>query len=80
MTLPTLYLLGIFTFVRLIESSVEDILYGRAINRIRHYYLELAGEDALYFLMEGYDDPPGVTRNMGIPRPASSSSSRCRRW
>jgi hypothetical protein len=38
-TLPTLYVLGIFTFVRLVESSVEDILYGRAINRIRHYYL-----------------------------------------
>ena len=31
--LPTLFFLGIFTFVRLVESSVEDIGYGRAINR-----------------------------------------------
>jgi hypothetical protein len=64
--LPTLYALGIFTFVRLVELSVEDMLYGRAINRIRHYYLERAGEDARYFLMSGHDDPPGVLRNMGI--------------
>src|SRR5215211_3634248 len=42
--LPTLFFLGLFTFVRLVESSVEDIFYGRAINRIRHYYFELAGE------------------------------------
>src|SRR5690349_12066927 len=40
--LPTLYALGLFTFVRLVELSIEDIYYGRAINRIRHYYLEQA--------------------------------------
>jgi hypothetical protein len=64
--LPTLFFLGVFTFVRLVQSSVEDIRYGRAINRIRHYYLELAGEDARYFLMSGHDDPPGVLSNMGL--------------
>src|SRR5919198_4933605 len=30
--LPTLFVLGLFTFVRLVESSIEDMLYGRAIN------------------------------------------------
>jgi hypothetical protein len=64
--LPTLFFLGLFTFVRLVESSVEDILYGRAINRIRHYYLELAGEQGRYFMMSGHDDPPGVLANMGL--------------
>ena len=64
--LPTLFVLGLFTYVRLVESSIEDILYGRAINRIRNYYLELAGEDARYFMMSGHDDPVGVIRNMGI--------------
>ena len=68
--LPTLYFLGIFTFVRLVETSVEDILYGRAINRIRHYYLELAGENARYFMMSGHDDALGVISNMGL-RPGS---------
>lgn len=64
--LPTLFFLGLFTFVRLVQSSVEDIHYGRAINRIRNYYLGLAGEDARYFLMSGHDDPPGVLSNMSI--------------
>jgi hypothetical protein len=27
--LPTLYVLGLFTFTRLVQSSVEDIFYGR---------------------------------------------------
>jgi hypothetical protein len=64
--LPTLFFLGIFTFVRLVESSVEDIGYGRAINRIRHYYLELAGDESRYFMLSGYDDAPGVLANMSI--------------
>jgi hypothetical protein len=68
--LPTLFFLGVFTFVRLVESSVEDVLYGRAINRIRHYYLERAGEEARYFLMGGHDDALGVIANMGL-RPGS---------
>jgi hypothetical protein len=64
--LPTLFFLGVSTFVRLVQSSIEDINYGRAINRIRHYYLELAGEEARYFLMSGHDDPRGVLSNMGL--------------
>ena len=64
--LPTLFFLGVFTFVRLVQSSVEDIRYGRAINRIRNYYLELAGEGARYFLMSGHDDARGVLSNMGL--------------
>jgi hypothetical protein len=42
--LPTLYLLGIVTFVRLVECGAEDFRYGLAINRIRHYYEEVAGD------------------------------------
>ena len=65
--LPTLFFLGLSTFVRLVESSVEDIVYGRAINRIRHYYLEHAGPQARYFMLTGHDDVFGVIRNMGLP-------------
>lgn len=68
--LPTVFVLGLFTFVRLVETSIEDIRYGRAINRIRHYYLELAGPESRYFLLEGHDDAVTVLRNMGLsPRP-----------
>ena len=64
--LPTLFALGIFTFVRTVESSVEDVLYGRAINRIRAYYLEMAGPEARWFVMKGHDDALGVLANMGL--------------
>jgi hypothetical protein len=68
--LPTLYVLGVFTFVRLVESSVESLLYGRAINRIRAYYRQLAGREARYLLLTGHDDLPGVLANMGVLRPS----------
>jgi hypothetical protein len=64
--LPTLYVLGIFTFVRTIENGVEDLMMGRAINRIRNYYLEIAGEQARYFMLSGHDDAMGVMQNMGV--------------
>ena len=64
--LPTLFVLGIFTFVRLVELGIEDFLLGRAINRVRHYYLEHAGEAERYFMLSGHDDAPGVMANMGL--------------
>jgi hypothetical protein len=64
--LPTLYLLGLFTFIRVVENGVEDLMLGRAINRIRNYYLDLAGEDRRYFMLSGHDDAMGVMQNMGV--------------
>jgi hypothetical protein len=64
--LPTVFLLGIFTFVRLVESMREDLLYGRAINRIRSYYIEHAGPEARYFMLSPHDDAIGVLSNMGL--------------
>jgi hypothetical protein len=64
--LPTLFLLGAFTFVRLVELGIEDFLLGRAINRIRHYYLERAGDTSRYFMLSGSDDAQGVMANMGL--------------
>ena len=65
--LPTLYVLGAVTFVRLVECGAEDFRYGLAINRIRGYYQEIAGERANLFLLSGHDDGAGVFENMGIP-------------
>ncbi len=64
--LPTLYLLGAVTFVRLVECGAEDFLYGMAINRLRHYYQEIAGQRANLFLLSGHDDAAGVFANMGL--------------
>jgi hypothetical protein len=65
--LPTVYVLGAVTFVRLVECGAEDLLYGMAINRIRNYYKQLAGERADLFLLSGHDDGAGVFANMGLP-------------
>jgi hypothetical protein len=68
--LPTVYVLGLFTHVRVVQSSIEDIFYGRAINRIRGVYRRLAGSEARYFLLGGHDDVSGVLANMGIGKPS----------
>jgi hypothetical protein len=65
--LPTLYLLGVVTFVRLVECGAEDFRYGLAINRIRGYYKRLAGTDADLFLLSGNDDGRGVFANASVP-------------
>jgi hypothetical protein len=65
--LPTLYALGVFTFVRIVECGVEDFRYGVAINRIRNYYKQIAGDQAKLFLLSGHDDGRGVFANMGVP-------------
>jgi hypothetical protein len=64
--LPTLYLLGMFTFVRLVQNSIEDIFLGRAINRIRQYYFSVIGDDAGYVMLAANDDPLGVLANAGM--------------
>jgi hypothetical protein len=65
--LPTLYVLGVVTFVRLAECGVEDWRYGLAINRIRGYYREVAGDRADLFLLSANDDAAGVNTNLGLP-------------
>ena len=39
--LPALLILGIFTFVRLVETNVEDVVCLRRIDTIRRYYATL---------------------------------------
>ena len=65
--LPTLYVLGVVTYIRLVECGAEDFRYGLAINRIRHYYQEIAGDRADLFLLSGNDDGAGVFANMSLP-------------
>ena len=64
--LPALICLGSVTFVRIVETGIEDAIYALAINRIRHYYIEFAGDDARYFVLGGHDDMQGALANMGL--------------
>jgi hypothetical protein len=65
--LPTLYVLGVFTFVYLVHCGAEDFRYALAINRIRNYYKQVAGDQAELFLLSGHDDAQGVLANMAVP-------------
>jgi hypothetical protein len=42
--LPVLAFVGVLTFQRLVQSSIEDIAYAQRIGRLRDFYLELAPE------------------------------------
>jgi hypothetical protein len=64
--LPTLLLLGLVTYWRLLQSAVEDLHYGLAINRIRAFYLTLDPAAGDYLLMSSDDTRAGVLHNMGM--------------
>src|SRR5579859_4290638 len=58
--LPTLFLMGLITFERVLQSDMADIIYTRGINRIRHLYLEYAPQMQPYFILSAHDDREGA--------------------
>jgi hypothetical protein len=50
--LPAMFLLGLFTIVRLIDTGIENQQYLTGIARIRGYYRTLTPEAAIYFSAE----------------------------
>jgi hypothetical protein len=63
---PSLFFLGIVTFHRVLQTALEDWAYTCEINRIRHYYIELAPEMRPYFIQSIHDDMPGELEGIGI--------------
>jgi hypothetical protein len=54
--LPALFILGIFTFVRLVQTSIEAAVLSLQIQRIRGYYRTLVPEAEQFFDAPGTDD------------------------
>jgi len=71
--LPALVLLGVLTYLRLLQTAVEDWSYARAINRIRRHYVSLDPDAALWFLLTNCDDPAAVMVNMGLAPPGPNT-------
>ncbi|MFL5883293.1 MAG: hypothetical protein ACJ782_25155 [Actinomycetota bacterium] len=69
--LPVVYFLGVVTLARLLQASAEWRTYGQGMNRIRHWYLEVAPEMAPYFVLPATDDP-----GPAWPRSASAAGGR----
>jgi hypothetical protein len=61
---PMLIVLGLTTLIRIIQIGINDARLVQAINRIRHYYIELAPEAEPYFSFPHHDDPEAVQISM----------------
>ena len=61
---PSLFVLGLVTFLRVLQLAMEDVLLSRGINRIRHYYTEIAPDVRDYFILSTHDDFRGTLANM----------------
>jgi hypothetical protein len=60
--LPALFVLGLFTIIRLVDTGLENQQFLRGIARIRGYYRTLTPEAAAYFSAESGRWPePGAT-------------------
>lgn len=53
-----IFLLGVITFHRLLERSMQGTEYLRAINRIHHFFVEQAPEIEPYLFWAPYDNIP----------------------
>jgi hypothetical protein len=49
--LPSLIFMGLFTFERVLQAGIEDIIYARGIALIRQLYLEYAPQMRPYFIL-----------------------------
>jgi hypothetical protein len=66
--LPSLIFLGVVTFIRVYQTGTEDMVASRGINRIRHYYVEVAPQLQKYFILSTHDDMKGMLQNMGVQK------------
>jgi hypothetical protein len=65
--LPALFILGIFTFVRLVQTSIEAAVLSVQIQRIRGYYRTLVPEAQQFF------DPPGTNDALAVAMATSGN-------
>jgi hypothetical protein len=64
--LPCLYFVGLVTFVREVQVSIEDMVHARGIARIRHYYVEHAPEMQRYLIHPIHDDETAVLSDKAL--------------
>jgi hypothetical protein len=63
--LPTVFILGIFTIVRLVDTSVENVVALRGMARIRQFYAALSPEALAYFPSTG-DEAKDAQNLLGV--------------
>ena len=63
--LPPVFLLGVFTYLRLVQTSIEDVVYTVGLFRIREYFLRLDVAAVPFFPPTGPDGIKKLER-MGV--------------
>jgi hypothetical protein len=64
--IPSVFLLGVFTVVRLIETGAQNMVFVRRMVRIRRYYRDLTPEAATYFGTPGASETDEVLAELGV--------------
>lgn len=64
--LPALIILGIFTFVRMVETSVENVVFLRRIEAIRRYYATLDPAAPAFFASTDGTDAAAALASTGM--------------
>ena len=67
--LPVVLLIGLATFVRLVEIGNEDMRLVLAMNRVRHGYLTIAPGLKPYFSTGHHDDQQGLRASLLVAGP-----------
>ena len=77
LVLPIVLLVGLATFIRLLEADIEDAWLVVGMNRLRHAYLELVPELDPYFVTSRHDDELGVLRTYSFRTDVGVSHLLC---
>ena len=75
--IPALFLLGLFTIYRLVDTGIENQQYLTGIARIRGYYRTLTPEAAVYFSAESGRWPEGHASPPVLFRPVDRLPDHC---
>src|SRR6478736_2094506 len=65
LVLPVAFLIGVGTYIRLVDARIEDFWLLSGMNRLRHAYLEIAPEYEPYFVTGHHDDERGLSETYG---------------
>jgi hypothetical protein len=68
--LPVVLLLGIATYVRLVQINTEEFQLALAMNRLRHAYLKIEPGLEPYFTTGHHDDERGVVATYMLDHPS----------
>jgi hypothetical protein len=65
---PTLFFLGFTTYVRVVQTAIADWIFTQGMNRIRHYFTEVAPGIEQYLVLSPFDDVEGTLASMALKR------------